>query len=782
MSFSRHDTGPESEELGLVDYWRILRRRKRFIAVIATAILVIGGVATFLKTPLYRGEATILVEDNKSSQLDVLDNLGSLAGAIPVETEMEILKSRTIAEEVVRELGLDALPIDAPFGTRLRLRDYESKTHIAYEDPEYRIKIGSDRAHYEVFSENGEKLGAGALGRPFVGQNVSWQLDVTTPVPVSTIRFRKIPFQAAVRALRSSMTVQEVGKKTNVIRITIDAPDPFGARDIANAITEAYLAHNIARKGQVASQTLDFIGEQLDAIRGNLEAGEHELGNYKSRMGIFVLSDSAKNIIDQIGKLETARADIQLQERDVTGLLSALEHAGERDGPYILGEVALPDPVIGRLVTELAKYLIELRSMRQELKEDNPKVILAKAQIDEAKSKVRFAVQNARKSLRNRDATVTGLIQGYEERLKRLPENERELATLTRKSEVNAELYTFLLKKHEEARITRAGIVGNVRVLDSSLVPESPESPQKKRNLVIFVLLGLLVGISGAFLLEYLDDTFKSIDEITTDLGLGIYGVIPYVEHADNEPIFIDKLDPRGPVQEAFRSFRTNIQFTDSQQQMRSLIVVSALPGVGKSTATANLAVVLAQGGSRVLLVDCDLRRPQVHRFFQLPSEPGLTNGLLSDKGWRSFVVGRTGIERLSVLAAGILPPNPAEFLGSQRFQAFMREAGEAYDYVLYDAPPIIAFTDAAIIAARADAVFLVLELGRSQVPLLKRALALLGNVQAKVRGAIVNKAGASGDADYGYGYYSYSLQYYYDEEVRPPRNKLIEFLRRILQ
>lgn len=755
-----------SEELNLRDYWHIAVRRWRLIASTAAFVLVVGTLVTILQVPTYRAAATVLVEDRESSQLAILEGLSSIGGAIPVETEMEILKSRTLAEEVVRELSLDVIPINAPIGTRLRLTNYRSSVHRPDDSPEFRI-VFRDQRHYVAYDDERE-LGIGVLGEPFVGRDIGWTLNVTSPENVSSIRFVKVPFQDAVKELQDSTSVKEVGKKTNVIAVTVEAPDPYAAREIADKITEAYLAYNVARKSQVATQTLDFIGQQLDSIRGNLESGEQELGEYKSRKGIFVLSDSAKSIIEQIGDLERAKTEFELQERDVSNLVNALDKAADEDRPYILGQVSLADPVVGSLVSELSKDLIELRKLRQELNEDNPKVTLLKAQIDESKAKVRLAVSNARRSLTSRVATVKKLIAGYEDRLRQLPESERQLAILTRKSEVNAELYTFLLKKHEEARIARAGIVGNVRILDAALVPTKPESPKKKRNMGLSLLVGMFAGVMIAFLFEYLDDTLKRVEDVSSTLGLGIFGVIPYVEHSSDQPVVVQKLDPRGIVPEAFRSLRTNIQFTDSELEMKSIVAVSALPGVGKSTTIVNLGVTLAQGGKRVLLVDCDLRRPQIHRFFDLPSEPGLTNGLLSGSDWRIHVIDKTSVENLSVMPAGVLPPNPAEFLGSNRFQAFMREVVAAYDFVLFDVPPIVAFTDAALVAARVDAVFMILELGGSRLPLLKRALELLANVQAKVRGAIINKADAARLGGHGYGYYSYGYQSYYDQEPSP--------------
>jgi tyrosine-protein kinase Etk/Wzc len=760
------------EELDIKAYWRILRRRWRLIGLVAGLIFLAGAIYTFAQTPMYQGEATLLVEDQKGAKAGILSELSNLsAGSSPVETEMEILKSRTLAEQVVRQLSLDAPLIDAPFGTRLSLTEYRSERFLPDDQPIFTVEFQKD-GKYEATAQNGEKLGSGVLGQPFNGKGVSWTLDYVGVAP--KIRFAKIPFNKAVITLRERTAVGEASKKTNVIRVSVEHADPALARDIANTLAGAYLAQNLVQKGQEATQTLEFIETQLDTIRGNLESGELELDQLKSAKGIFILSQTAQKLIGQITQLEITKAELELQYRQITQLSDNLQSAGRTEAPYILGAVSLPDPLVTGMISQLSSKLVELRGLREELTEDNPRITLLKSQIDELKLKIRAGVANGKSALSNRLATVINIIGNYEAQLNKLPQAERELAALTRRSEVDAELYTFLLKKHEEARIARAGIVGNVRVLDPSLSPDKPVSPRKKRNLAMALLAGLLFGITLALWLEFTDDSIKSIEDVERDLGLNSYGVIPFVEHEDNKPVDLSKLDPRDPVQEAFRSLRTNInysQFNDSETPTKTILCVGALPGVGKTTITFNLAMTLAQGGNQVLLVDCDLRRPQLHHYFGLPLEPGITNALgTAGAAWGNFVNAPAGIENLSVLTSGPLPPNPVEFLASPRFHTFTQEAAAAYDYVLFDGPPIVAFTDAALLASKVDAVFMVVHLGRSSLPLTRRALELLYNVQAKVRGAILNKATAAGHGDQYYDYESYGYHHYETATKRKAR------------
>lgn len=751
------------EDIHLLDYWRVIQRRWRIVATVAVFVFVVGAAYTLTRTPLYLGAATVLVEESKS-QLSLMEDLSQFgAGSIPVETEMEIIKSRSIAEHVVRRLGLDTVPERYETGKRVVVTDYRSERFPAESEPTFLAAL-TEGARYQLFTAGGELLGGGEVGKPFTGTGITLTAAFPGYRPGERIVFRKVPFQAAVAELQTRMDVRELGKKTNIIRISVNLPEPYLARDTADEITEAYVSMNIARKSQEASQMLEFIEQQLETIRTNLEKGEQELDQLKTDKGFFVLSESAQKLINQISQLEISRATITLQQRQVTRLLENLKSAGDKDAPYLLGEVSLPDPLATRLIGELSEKLVELRGLRQDLTDDNPRVTFTLAQIDELKTKVRTAVANAKGSLDNQLTTINKIIGGYEEQLKSLPKAERELAALTRKSEVNADLYTFLLKKHEEARISRAGIVGNARVIDPALLSSTPVEPRKKRNLALSLLAGLLLGILGAFFVDYLDDSVRSLEVVEQELQLHAFGVIPFVEVPENERLLIDRFDPRSPIQEAFRSFRTNLQFAATTTPAKMLLCTSATPGAGKTTTNANLAVSLAQGGAKVLLVDCDLRRPQLHRTFGVPIEPGLTNALLTGEDWRNLAQVPEGMPNLTVLTAGTLPPNPADFLASERLRSFLAAVREEFDYVIIDIPPTLAFSDAAIVAAYADAIFLVIEAGRSRLPLLKRALDVLATVNAKVRGGVLNKVPAS---DHG-GHYEYYAYGYQDYQAQP--------------
>jgi tyrosine-protein kinase Etk/Wzc len=764
--------GTEQTEIHIREYWRILQRRWRIIAITVFVVFITASAVMFTQPALYNGTATVLVEERKSTL--ALEELSLGGGAIPVETEMEIIKSRTIAEAVVEALGLDVVPDTYNPEKRLFLTGYTSQNFPPNVYPEFSITLQEDNT-YVVHGPKGKRIGVGHNGKLFQTDSVSFTATLTGYKPGEMVHFTKLPFQGAVAQLQNNLVVQQIGKKTNIIDISVKLADPYLARDTANKITEVYLAQNIAHKSQEASQMLDFIEQQLETIRRNLEAGEQELDEIKTTKGIFILSETAQKLISQISQLEVNRASLDLQLQRFEQLKKGLESAGDDEQAYILGQVSVPDPIISQLIGELASKLVQIRGLRQDLTDNNPQISVLMAQIDELKTKIRMAVENAKTSLARQLEAVDKILMSYEGHLKTLPRSERELAAVTRKSQVNAELYTFLLKKHEEARISKAGIVGNARVIDPALVSMIPVSPRIKRNLAIFLLAGLFLGITVALFVEYLDDSIKGVEEVEQRFGLSSFGIIPMAGTAGEDGLSIATLDPLDPFQEAFRSLRTNIYFAASESPIQSIFCTSAAPGAGKTTINANLAISLSQNGHKVLLVDCDLRRPQVHRHFGLKVEPGLTNSLLSSDGWESIVRNLEAVPGLTVLTAGTIPPNPADLLASERFKNFVTEIRKKFDFIVFDIPPSLAFSDSSILAPYADAVFFVVEAGRSRLPLVRRALGSLANVKANVRGVILNKIDTNSDSS-GY-YYQYAYREYYESREPTKVKRLRDWL-----
>jgi tyrosine-protein kinase Etk/Wzc len=353
------------------------------------------------------------------------------------------------------------------------------------------------------------------------------------------------------------------------------------------------------------------------------------------------------------------------------------------------------------------------------------------------------------------------------QRMKGLPEQELESARLTRDVKVAAELYFLLLNKAQELSVVKSGTIGNVRILDPALQPYKPVSPKKVPVLALALLLGLATGVGLAFAKKAMDEGVDDPDEIEGRTGIPIYASVP---HSDREAELSRKrrrtepfrilaaVDPTDLAVESLRSLRTGLQFALVEARNNVVTVGGPSPGVGKSFLSVNLAMILGSTGKRVLLVDADLRRGRMHRYFGTERGMGVTE-IVSGQCTLAEAVHHQKQENLDFVSTGTLPPNPAEIVGSHRFEAFLSEASALYDLVLVDTPPILAVTDAALIARHAGVNLFVLRAGRHPMREITLAVKRLAHGGARVHGAVLNDVSATRGK---YARYSYHYNYEY--------------------
>ncbi len=352
------------------------------------------------------------------------------------------------------------------------------------------------------------------------------------------------------------------------------------------------------------------------------------------------------------------------------------------------------------------------------------------------------------------------------------PETPAEQAELDRLQSALTQYrnsYSNLLQSYEEIRLAEARSINNIVISEPAEVPTYPVRPRVLLNTLLAAIVGAMLAIGGVFLIEYLDDTIKTPDDVSQILGLPTLGAIARIRTDGRAQQLITHSEPKSPISEAYRTLRTNIQFSSVDRPIRTLLVTSSSPSEGKSTTAANLAVVMAQTGQRVILIDTDLRRPILHKFFGLPNAAGLTTSLLT--GADPILDGYlqpTEVENLWVLTSGPTPPNPSELLGSQRMQDVIQRLQQEADILVFDSPPALAVTDAAVLARQLDGVLLVIDAGETRQPLAQRACQELTNVGAHILGVALNKL-ATGRSGYYYYYYYY---YYYSESENGYRRR----------
>ena len=389
----------------------------------------------------------------------------------------------------------------------------------------------------------------------------------------------------------------------------------------------------------------------------------------RSASGVVKLDTEAEELVRKLSETEKERAGVALQKKQAEFALASLKDAARRGAVYSPA-VLRDDPLVAGMTTRLAELEVQKRALLAENTESHPAVKAVQGQIDEVQKKLRATYETALKNYARQEAEVGQQLARYEGELKTLPVAERELAGLTRHVKVNGDIYTLLLQKREEARIARATAVSNINIVDSAITPDNPVKPKKKKNLILGLLVGCMLGAGLAFFRDYLDDTIKDPEEARRTLGMPVLAAIPYIAHKaagrknDIRETLVTHLEPKSVVSEAYRSLRTALHFSAVTGKRQVILVTSTFTGEGKSTTAANLALIIAQAGNRVLLVDCDLRRPTLHDQFGHSKSPGLTDLLAGDCDLAG-ALHATEIPNFDLLSAGTIPPNPAELLGS---------------------------------------------------------------------------------------------------------------------
>ncbi len=726
------------EYIDLKQYWLVIRRRWLPALLVMGSVTTLTALITFLQKPIYEAEGKVLLKKDSgvSSALSGsgLDTLGVLAGlgqkSNPISTETEIIESMPVVMPVIQALGLQ--------------------------------------------DDNGKTL--------------------------------------KLEAFLKNLTISNT-KDTDIVRIAYSNTDAKQAAVVVNKLIDVYRANNVERTRIQATAARKFIETQLPSAERDVQRYESAIRQFKERSKVVSLPDEAKAAVEGIG-------DIQRQLTQAQGLLASAETRSQALG----NQVGLPprqalevnalsqSPAVQKALTELQDTQRALATAKTTLQADHPQVLdlnekqaalqaLLQSQVGQvvgnalAKTPSLQTLQSSqtqqdltetfvkteveRLGLRNQVNTLQQTQTSFRERMTVLPRLEQIQGELQRKLGVAQAIYEGLLKSLQEFRISENQNVGNVLPIEAALTPEKPVSPKILLNLAIGTLMGLLLGIGTALLLEALDDSVKTVKEVEAIFDLTVLGTIPQLKGErkvsakdlarDRQPLPV-RDEPRSAISEAYRMLQTNLKFLSSDHPPRVMVLTSSVPQEGKSTTTANLALVLAEMGHRVLLVDADLRRPSQHQIWELPNSVGLTNILVEPGSWSGVV--RSENEQLDVMTAGIIPPNPLRLIDSHRMASLINEWREIYDFVLIDTPPLAVASDALLLAQMTDGILMVARPGVLTSASAESAKASLSKASghrdekgANILGLILNGVIPENEPD---SYYYYYAKSYYAAEGSP--------------
>ncbi len=634
------------------------------------------------------------------------------------------------------------------------------------------------------------------------GDDLATQAQIITSKPVAlkaAQRLGRIPasatiesvlgdqtLSAALDAMLASYSARPIDN-TSLIEIKSACPRPDEAVQLVNAVMQEYIIRHTFERNRQAIEAREFVERQVADVSAKLRASEEQLTRFKE-VNVGASMPDAKEI--QYFQDEAARTEarvVALQQ-----LADLLSHAGDPGSSPELLLVDLPEEGLAGLRQELARLEDRKRQLLAFMKDDAPEVRSIKDQIDVLSGRLSREAGTALGLMRARKSELVS-------KLARFPRAEQTLLELQRQVQVNSEAFEMLMRKHQEALIKEADKVQELSVVEEATAATPRHMPGRFLRSLVGLVVGVLLGLVAAFLAETLDTSIGSIEDVEQYLGLSVIGVVPHIDpeatrrdilqrspalasdpNLEGLSALVTQFAPQSPAAEAFRSLRTNIEFSRIGKAGRTFLFTSASPNEGKSTTVANLGVAMAQMGMKTLVWDCDLRNPSLDRVFGVPREPGFTHVVLGmnrlDDVLHRFsevFLGRVdmrsmltsaGLENLRILTAGALPPNPSELLASPLFSDFIVEVASRFDVILIDSPPILPVTDAVVLSTRVDGVILVYQLGRIGRAVLKRAKTHLDNVHAAIRGIVLNDVKAEVSS------YTPEMQYIYQRyEKRPP-------------
>jgi tyrosine-protein kinase Etk/Wzc len=538
---------------------------------------------------------------------------------------------------------------------------------------------------------------------------------------------------------------------------------------ILNEAAVQFRLDGAQRAQAIAAHKREYVFQQLGQSRQAYDAKLAELQQFKERREIADLPAEA-------GATVSAIQDFELDRQRLLVELATVDEAMADSGPLgveTLNRLAAVQNVGDNAALEFQLHsLLELYEQRRSLtagslgfREDNPQVLAVDQRISEAHDALRAAVRGARRTLSVRIQALDHKIVELRTLLRTFPGMETRIAQIQLEAGIQEQTTRYLLGQYESARLQEATIAPYVTILDGAS-PAYRVGSTLRQKVLLGLLVGLLLGVGGAFFLEYLDQTIKTTQDVDRVLATPVLGMVPLdaklaARGGDSRrPIsIITALDGDDPAAEAYRTLRTNVTFVGAERPVQLLALTSPGPGEGKSTTAANLAVALALGGHKTLLIDADLRRPLLHRAFGLVHEPGLTDVLVGRAAAREAIRPDV-IERLDVLPAGSSPPNPSELLGSDAMHALIAEVRQNYDYIVVDTPPVLPVTDATVISTVADATILAIRSGETEETSATRALDQLKRVNARIAGVVLNGVDTRRDRHYTYYKYQKNVGY----------------------
>ncbi|MFH1488293.1 MAG: polysaccharide biosynthesis tyrosine autokinase [Pseudomonadota bacterium] len=737
------------EQIDIRDYLRVILKRKWTIMTVFTVIVVTVLIHSLTATPIYEATTRLVIDKENPNVVSIQEVMAvDSSGTDYYQTQYKLIESRTVAREVIRRLRLHESKEFFPEpkdDVLSNLKRSVNETIASWEEALISL-FGSGKEK----PDSSEQDGAGdfTLVNDFIGR-------------------------IEVRPIRNSRLV-DVG---------FLAKDPRLAADMVNTLAAAYMDQNLETKLQAVQDAVKWLYGRIENERKKVDAAEQALLRYKEKHDIVTdFSSDVENITAQkLAQLNTQVVDVESKRVEAeTRHNQAMALANT---PDMLD--AIPEVLNNDLIRQIKSMEVDLYKRMSEFSKKygpkHPQMVAIESELKTLQAKKAQEVNRVINSLKNEYRVVLAKENSLKSSLAKqkkesLDLNQKAIAygVLQREVESARQMYDLLIKRFKEASLTEDMKTGNIRVIDRAEIPKNPVKPRKRLNILLAALIGLITGIGLAFFFEYLDNTIKLPEDIKRHLQVPYLGPVPVIaenrgRRGDNPlPELVTFNVPKSTASEAYRGIRTGIFFSSAEKEPQVILVSSAGPGEGKTITATNIAVTMAQSGSRVVLLDCDMRRPKLRRIFNISGETGMSNILVGGCSVKEAVVS-TEIPNLDLIPCGPVPPNPSEILGSSRMTKLMDVLRRTYGRVIVDSPPLTAVTDAVILSKAVDGVVVVIRAGVTPREIIKNGLGQLSSINARVLGVVLNGVDMNRD---GYAYYQHYYYYYGDDRQRKKKSR----------
>ncbi|MEO6041110.1 MAG: polysaccharide biosynthesis tyrosine autokinase, partial [Croceibacterium sp.] len=576
--------------------------------------------------------------------------------------------------------------------------------------------------------------------------------------------------EAAIGLVRGHFTV-DMPRETSVARLSFESTDPQTSAQIANAFAAEFIQSNLQRKFDSSAYARGFVSDQLEQARSRLEDSERQVNAYARQAGLIRTRDPSDEQSNQAGSM-TAASLMQLNQAanqaEAQRIAAEEKWNAERAQPLFSSQAVISSPAVQQMMARRADVQARLEAAKARYLPDHPTVRSLQAEYDQVQSGLTQAANEVRNSVRTDYQSAAGsagrlraqvnTLQG-----RTLAEQDRSVRynTLAREADTNRQIYDGLLQRYRELNAAAGITASNIAVIDQAQPPGSPSSPNLSRNIALALLAGLALATALVLIRDQIDDRLRVPEDVEAKLHLPLLGVIPRIDREQDVREALD--DPKSPLAESYSALRTALLYSTREGLPKILLVTSAQASEGKTTTSYAVARAFARAGKRALLVDADLRRPAVHKIAEVPNRAGLSTVLIGEATLQDAVV-PSGVDNLTILPAGPIPPSPAELLSSPRMAALLEQLEGMFDVVVVDSSPVLGLADSTELAALADGVMLVVEADRGRGGQVRAALRRLRSSDPVLIGATLTKfdpkgAGNDYSAYYGYDYYHYKSE-----------------------